>query len=187
MSYQPLITTKRLQLHHIPADGLISLLDEKDDVKAIAGRDFTNPRKELVAHDGPLRWRVPQVKADPSTNKWFVRYIVLTETKEIIGSTSFHGVPDDNGMMEIGIGIDPGFWNHGYATEALRGMWNWVIDQPGVKVLRYTVSPTNLPSVAIITRFGFTYMGEQIDEEDGPESIYEMSVEEFRNKEALRG
>jgi len=111
----------------------------------------------------------------------------LTETKEIIGSTSFHGVPDDNGKMEIGIGIDPGFWNHGYATEALRGMWNWVIDQPGVKVLRYTVSPTNLPSVAIITRFGFTYMGEQIDEEDGPESIYEMSVEEFRNKEALRG
>ena len=180
--HQPLIETPRLELHHIPADGLISLFEEKSDFQAIAGRPFTNPHRVLVAEPGPLAWRVPQVKADPSTNKWFVRFIVLRENGEVVGSTSFHGVPDESGMMEIGIGIEEEFWNRGYAKEALRGMWNWVCDEPNVQTLRYTVSPTNTPSVKIIEGFGFEHIGQQMDEIDGPEDIYEMSVAEFKMK-----
>ncbi|MEN9412319.1 MAG: hypothetical protein RIQ92_756 [Actinomycetota bacterium] len=180
--HQPVIVTPRLELHHIPADGLISLYEEKNDSLAIAGRGFTNPYQNLVADSGPLRWRVPQVKADPATNKWFVRFIVLRDSGEVIGSTSFHGVPDQAGMMEIGIGIEEQFWNNGYAKEALLGMWRWVCGEPGVKVLRYTVSPSNFPSVKIIEGFGFNYLGQQIDEEDGPENIYEMSVDQFMSK-----
>lgn len=180
--YQSLITTPRLELHHIPADGLIALFEEKDDLLAIAGRGFTNPHQILVAESGPLRWRVPQVKADPATNKWFVRFIVLRESGKVIGSTSFHGVPDENGMMEIGLGVEEAYRNQGYAKEALRGMWKWVSGEPGVKTLRYTVSPENLPSVKIIEGYGFEYLGQQIDEEDGPENIYEMSTEEFMKK-----
>jgi RimJ/RimL family protein N-acetyltransferase len=61
-------------------------------------------------------------------------------------------------------------------------MWRWVCGEPGVKVLRYTVSPSNFPSVKIIEGFGFNYLGQQIDEEDGPENIYEMSVDQFMSK-----
>jgi ribosomal-protein-alanine N-acetyltransferase len=180
--HQPLIETERLELHHIPADGLISLFEEKSDEKAIAGRDFSNPHQVLVVEPGPLAWRVPQVKEDPATNQWFVRFIVLKDLKEVIGSTSFHGVPDEVGMVEIGLGIEEEFRNRGFAKESLIGMWRWVCSQPGVKTLRYTVSPTNLPSVKIIEGFGFTYLGQQMDEIDGPENIYEMSVEEFQRQ-----
>jgi ribosomal-protein-alanine N-acetyltransferase len=180
--YEQVIITPRLELHHIPSDGLIALLEEKSDLGAISGRIFTNPYRVLVDDSGPLGWRVPQVKADPSTNKWFVRFIVLKQSLEIIGSTSFHGVPDENGMMEIGIGLDEKFWGKGYAKEALFGMWRWVVTQPGVSMLRYTVSPTNIASVKIIQGFGFTHIGQQIDEEDGPEDIYEMSVQDFKEK-----
>lgn len=179
---QPVILTSRLELHHIPVDGLIALYELKDDLLAIADRDFKNTHQVLIADEGPLAWRVPQVKNDPSTNKWFVRFIILKESREIIGTTSFHGIPDENGMMEIGIGLDEKFWGQGYAKEALLGMWRWVIGEPEVKILRYTVSPTNIASVAIIKSFGFEYKGEQIDEEDGPEDIYEMSTEEFIKK-----
>jgi RimJ/RimL family protein N-acetyltransferase len=48
-----------------------------------------------------------------------------------------------------------------------------------VKTLRYTVSPDNLASIAVINYFGFEYKGQQIDEEDGPENIYEMSARDF--------
>lgn len=180
--YQPIIITERLELHHIPAAGLISLFESKLDQLAIAGRDFTNPHKVLVDDEGPLAWRVPQVKEDPTTNKWFVRFIVLKESHEIIGSTSFHGVPDENGMIEIGIGLEEKFWGNGFAKEALLGMWGWVTEEPGVRVLRYTVSPSNIASVKIIKYFRFTYIGQQLDEIDGPEDIYEMSVAEFREK-----
>jgi RimJ/RimL family protein N-acetyltransferase len=183
--FQPLISTERLDLHHIPSDGLIELFELKSDIKAIAGRAFTNPHLNLIKDPGPLGWRVPQVKADPTTNKWFVRFIVLRESGEIIGSTSFHGVPDSEGMMEIGIGIEEQFWNQGYAKEALRGMWSWVCGEPEVRTLRYTVSPTNIASVKIIEGFGFTHMGQQMDEIDGPEDIYEMSVEDFSKRWGL--
>lgn len=180
--HEALIETPRLEVHHIPVDGLISLYEAKEDSLAIAGRDFSNPHKNLVINPGPLGWRVPQVKADPTTNKWFVRFIVLKENREVIGSISFHGVPDENGMMEIGLGIEEAFRGHGYAKEALLGMWRWVCAQPSVKTLRYTVSPTNIPSVAIIKGFGFNHMGQQMDEIDGPEDIYEMDCSEFMAK-----
>ena len=180
--YEPSISTPRLELHHIPVDGLISLFEEKEDVLAIAGRDFKNPHGQLVIEPGPLGWRVPQVKINPEVNKWFVRFIVLKETREVIGSTSFHSAPDGEGMIEIGLGIEEKFWGQGFAKEALSGMWRWVVDQPGVKTLRYTVSPTNIASIKVIEYFGFARMGQQMDEIDGPEDIYEMSVEDFRKK-----
>ncbi len=177
--YEPALVSERLELHHISAEGIIELFEEKSDVRAIAGRNFTNPHKNLIENSGPLAWRVPQVKADPSRNKWFVRFIVLKEHREVIGSISFHGAPDSKGMIEIGLGIEPAFQGMGYAKESLQAMWLWAVGFPEVKTLRYTVSPDNLPSIAVINYFGFDHKGQQMDDIDGPEDIYEMSAQEF--------
>lgn len=176
------IFTPRLELHHIPADGLISLYEDKDDYLAIAGRDFTNPFKNLITSPGPLAWRVPQVKEDPKKNKWCVRFVVLADSREIIGSISFHGEPDKDGMLEIGLGIEEAFQGRGFAKEALMGMWLWACNNSVVRQLRYTVSPDNLASIKVIEYFGFQFQGQQIDETDGPENIYEESAESFREK-----
>lgn len=176
---EPVILTPRLELHHLSAQAIIELFEKKNDSVALLDRSFTNPHRVLLDSSGPLAWRVPQVKVDPSVNRWFVRYIVLKESQEVIGSTSFHGVPDADGMMEIGLGIEEAFRNKGYAREALAGMWKWVCAYPEVKTLRYTVSPDNLASIAVINYFGFEYKGQQIDEEDGPENIYEKSTKDF--------
>jgi len=177
-----LIETDRLSLHLIEAAELVTLFETPDDLSIYEGKPFSNPHRVLMDDSGPLPWRVPQVKADPSLNIWFVRWIVVKETQEIIGSISFHGAPDSTGMIEIGLGIEPAFQNQGYGFEALMGMWGWVIDQPGVMTLRYTVSATNLASVRLIEKFGFVHIGQQLDEIDGPEEIYEMGSEEFRSR-----
>ena len=179
---EAMIATPRLELHHICVDDLLSLFVFPEDVSIYAGRPYINPHRILMDESGPLRWRVPQVKSDPSVNKWFVRWMVEKETREIVGSTSFHGPPDEKGMMEIGLGVHADFQRRGYATEALTGMWSWVVDQPDVELLRYTVDPNNEASVAVIKKFGFERVGQQIDPEDGPEDIYEMSANEFRRR-----
>ena len=176
------VITARLELHHISVPGLISLFEEKDDHLAIAGRNFTNPHQNLITSPGPLAWRVPQVKENPDVNKWFVRFIVQAASREIIGSTSFHGAPDTSGMIEIGLGIEEAFQRQGFAKEALTGMWLWVCDFPEVKTLRYTVSPSNTASIKVIEYFGFAFMGQQMDEIDGPENIYEESAASFKAK-----
>jgi ribosomal-protein-alanine N-acetyltransferase len=170
-----------LDLHLIPISELLMLHEDPDNPSLLADREFTNPHQELSReHSGPLAWRVPQVKADPTTNVWFIRWIVLRETSEVVGSISFHSPPDDLGMIEIGFGISRECRNNGFGTEALLGMWSWVVTEPGVKTLRYTVSATNQPSMAIISKFGFKHVGQQIDEQDGPEEIFEMSVTDFQ-------
>ena len=168
---QPVISTPRLDLHHLRGDHLIELFEKRSDESALEGAEFSNPYRVLIDFQGPLAWRVPQVIADPSINKWFVRWIVLRETKEIIGSTSFHGAPNGDGMVEIGLGIEPDFQRKGYAKEALMGMWSWAFSHPEVRVLRYTVSPDNAPSIALVKSCGFRYLGQQIDEIDGPEDM----------------
>jgi len=175
-----LIETARLELHHIAANELISLFERPEDPWIFEGKSFTNPHRELMDDSGPLAWRVPQVKLDSDVNKWFVRWIVLKVSREIIGSTSFHGAPDAQGMIEIGLGINQRFHNQGYGFEALAGMWSWVCSYPEVKILRYTVSADNLASIALVNKFGFHHAGRQMDEIDGPEEIYELSVEKFK-------
>ncbi|CAB4752507.1 unannotated protein [freshwater metagenome] len=177
-----LIQTDRLELHHIGAEDLIDLFEKRDDTNALLGKTFSNPLRVLIDFQGPLAWRVPQVKINPEVNKWFVRWAVLRSTQEVIGSSSFHGAPSETGMMEIGLGVETAFQRQGFGREILQGMWGWVVTEPGVKTLRYTVSPTNTASIALINSFGFENIGEQMDEIDGPESIYEMSSDQYRNK-----
>lgn len=180
--HEPVIETSRLELHHISAPELITLFEDRDDAAALVSEDFTNPLRVLIDFQGPLAWRVPQVKADPACNKWFVRWIVLKEKQEIVGSTSFHGAPDSEGILEIGLGIESEYQRQGFAKESLLGMWRWALTFPEVRTFRYTVSPDNAPSIAVIKYFGFEFKGQQIDEIDGAEDIYEMSVADFRAK-----
>ena len=173
------IQTPHLDLFLIPADELIQLFENPENFLLPTHSDYKNTHRVLLDNSGPLRWRVPQVKRDASLNKWFVRFIVLREAKEIIGSISFHGEPDSAGMIEIGVEIVAEYRNNGYASEALQGMWQWASAQQGVKTLRYTVSPRNGPSQRIIEKFGFVHQSVQIDEEDGPENVFEMSAADF--------
>ncbi|MBI3429161.1 MAG: GNAT family N-acetyltransferase [Actinobacteria bacterium] len=182
---QDVIHTPRLDLHHISANDLITLFEEPENLLIYENKPYANPYRVLMDETGPLAWRVPQVKVDPTLIKWFVRWIVLRETGEIIGSASFHSAPNPDGMIEIGLGIHEQFRNRGFARESLKGMWLWVLSHPEVKTLRYTVSPENLLSVRVVQSFGFEYRGQQIDEEDGPEDIYEMSGVEFLTRYAI--
>ena len=180
------IQTDRLDLHHIEADELIDLFEHRDDSRVLTGKGFTNPFRVLIDFQGPLAPRIPQVQRNPSVNKWFVRWVVLRSTQEIIGSTSFHDAPDKNGVIELGLDVETAFQRQGFGKEILQGMWGWAVTEPTVKILRYVVRPTNVASIALISSFGFNLAGEQVVEDNEPANIYEMSAEEYRKKFASR-
>ncbi len=174
-----LIQTKRLELHAVQPHEYELLAEDRGNPALWIDRGFSNPYRHLVDDPGPLPFRIPRIRANPALAKYLLRMVVLRESHEIIGSSGFHDGPDTDGMIEIGLGIEPTSRGQGYAKEALRGMWDWVVSDPLVSTLRYTVSPENAPSQAIIKKFGFHLVGQQIDEIDGPEDIYQMSVGEY--------
>ena len=181
-----LIQRDRLDLHHIEADDLIYIFEKRDDSKVLAGKDFRNPFRVFIDFQGLIAARIPQIRKDPSVNKWFVRWVVLRSTQEIIGATSFHGAPDENGVIEIGLEVESAFHRQGYGKEILQGMWGWVVTEPEVKILRYSVKENNVASIALINSFGFKLMGEQVDENNEVAKVYEMSADEYRKRFASR-
>lgn len=138
---------------------------------------FTNPYKHLVEGPNPLVHRIPRVKQEPTFAE--IGLVIAVTNGEIIGSAGFHNFPDKNGMIEIGFGIVPEKQKLGYGTELLRGMWKEIAKRADVKILRYTVSPENKPSMHIINKMRFELVGEQMDPVDGKELIFELPIEKY--------
>jgi RimJ/RimL family protein N-acetyltransferase len=166
MGQNMMITTKRLNLHTVLPDEYLMLQQDLTHPDLWRERGFTDPLRYFATNPNPLEYRAPRVA-------------VLKQSSIIIASAGFHNAPDAAGMIEIGFGVDKTYQNLGYGQEILHGMWSWVVSDPQVKTLRYTVSPENLVSLHIIKKLNFNLIGEQIDEKDGLELIYELSSENY--------
>jgi RimJ/RimL family protein N-acetyltransferase len=122
---------------------------------------------------GLWRLRAGQVAADPRSGRWIARAAVAEPEGGVVGYAGFHGPPDAAGMAEIGYSVDPAWRRRGYATAMVRELLQRAASEPGVRTVRATISPDNAASLATIAGFGFTHNGEQWDEEDGRELIFD--------------
>jgi RimJ/RimL family protein N-acetyltransferase len=174
------IETNRLYLHTVMPDEYPLLVQNLAHQNLWSNRGFSDRLKYFANNANPIKYRAPRIAANPELAKYLLRIAVLKSEQTIIASAGFHDGPDINGMIEIGFGVDKAYQGKGYGQELLHGMWGWVVHTPEVKTLRYTVSPDNLISQHIIKKLRFNLVGEQIDEEDGLEEIYETSSQDYR-------
>lgn len=118
--------------------------------------------------------RADQLRRRPEEAEWVARVAVVNGTP--VGHGGFHGPPDDRGMVEVAYSVDPQHQRQGHARAVLEEMVARVRSDPRVHVVRATISPDNTASLATIRPLGFHHVGEQWDEEDGRELIFELSV-----------
>lgn len=147
----------------------------RSEAEALGG--FSIPLGWPDAHDARfLRWRREQMMGDTNYEDWLARAIVLRgeAQRPMIGHVGYHGPPVD-GAVEIGYTVFPPHRSKGYATEAALGMMAHAKAQ-GVERIILSIAPGNAPSLAIAQRLGFYRTGEQMDEEDGLEWVFELKV-----------
>ncbi|PFG34301.1 GNAT family N-acetyltransferase [Sanguibacter antarcticus] len=118
--------------------------------------------------------RSAQVRTDPASAGWITRVILDVESGTAVGRAGFHGPPDDLGMLEVGYAVDPAWRRRGYARAALEALLDRAAREPSVSIVRATITPDNLASRALVARYGFVEVGEQWDDEDGLETIFEV-------------
>jgi RimJ/RimL family protein N-acetyltransferase len=121
-------------------------------------------------------YRLKQLETEPEAAAWIARAVVAEPDGVVIGYAGYHGAPDDRGMVEVGYTVDPEHRRQGYATAILTALLERAGAEPAVRVVRASISPDNVASLATITKFGFTQVGEQWDEEDGLELLFERPV-----------
>ena len=120
--------------------------------------------------------RSAQMEADPDVLQWLARAMVLTDQdgrRHAIGTIGFHGPPDDQGRVEVGYRIEPAYRRQGYTRESVQAMFDWAFHEHGIRRFVASVLPTNQASLALIRGFGFAQVGEQMDEVDGLEYVFE--------------
>lgn len=122
------------------------------------------------------RYRSRQVAEDPSSAAWITGAIWDEGRRVAVGRAGFHGPRDGRGMVEVGYAVDPAWRRRGYARAALEAMLDRAAGEPAVRVVRASVGPENVASLALIGQYGFVAVGERWDEEDGLETIYEVGV-----------
>lgn len=143
------------------------------------GFGITNPYRHLIEGPSPLKHRIRRIKTVPEYSEIALLLAIDKSSSEIFGLAGFHDLPDEKGMIEIGFSIVSEKQNQGFGTELLLGIWTMILKRIDVKILRYTVAPDNAPSIHIIEKYGFELVGQQIDEEDGVDLIYEIDRKKF--------
>ena len=73
-----------------------------------------------------------------------------------------------------GYTVVPESRRQGYARAMLAELLRRAAAEPAVRIVRATISPGNAASLATIAGFGFVEAGEQWDEENGLELIFEI-------------
>lgn len=136
------------------------------------------PMTEYLAGDqcrGLWRMRSEQITATPSDAPWLTRFVLVSGGAAPVGLAGFHGPPNEAGMVEIGYRIDPEQRRKGYARQSLETLLTVAGVHPDVQVIRASISPDNHASRALVEGYGFVEVGEQWDDEDGLEIIFEVT------------
>ncbi len=91
---------------------------------------------------------------DPDTpGRWYQVGIFLADGK-LIGDCGFRVKKDESQQAEIGITLAPEFQGHGYATEAVLALLDFLLITLGKHRVWGSVDPRNVASIRLLERIG---------------------------------
>lgn len=171
--------TPNVRVVHLNGRTFKSLL--KGDLAAV---NAVSPVPVTAYFAGPdwrevWQMRSRQVDEDPASAVWVTGVIWDEQRQLAVGRAGYHAPPDASGMVEIGYAIDPAQRRCGYARAALEALLQRAANEPQVRTVRVTISPYNVASYHLASQYGFVEVGEQWDEKDGPEIIYEVAADQL--------
>jgi [ribosomal protein S5]-alanine N-acetyltransferase len=163
-----MLPTARLHLVPFHPEHLLTLVDEPASFEAAFGAPAADGlRSFFVSGDVSAAW-LGQLRSASEPDPWrFGFAVVHRETRQVIGSGSFKGPPDAEGVVEIAYAIVPAFEGQGYATEVAGALVAFALAHP-VSVVRAHTLPERNASTRVLSKCGFAFVGEVEDPDDGP-------------------
>lgn len=109
-----------------------------------------------------------RVRASHSADPWTHGFaIVDLASGTVIGACGYKGPPTLEGVVEIAYGVDSAYQGRGYATEAARALVTHAFGSGEVRLVLAHTWPGPNASTGVLTKCGFTWVGEVVDPEDG--------------------
>lgn len=153
MAYPEQLETARLQLHRFRPEDLAELQRVQGDPR-IGEEQF------------PMRFRTPEMVErflGTALAHWerygFGHWLIRLDGEAIGRAGLAHADLDGRDVIEVGWFLSPDHWGRGYATEASRAAIDAGFTHLGLPEILAWTMPTNVPSQAVMRRFGFQEIG----------------------------
>ncbi len=101
----------------------------------------------------------------PEQWEWYAIWMIELKDGTHIGDLCFKGLSEE-GITEIGYGIEEDYQRCGYATEAVSALTDWAFKQPGVTCVTAETEERNTASQRVLDKAGFMPTGKT--GEEGP-------------------
>ncbi|MFF5260370.1 GNAT family N-acetyltransferase [Actinomadura viridis] len=121
------------------------------------------------------RYRVALRATAPDQPQGRVWAVVSEPDGEVVGHGGFQTPASDQGTIEISYSVAPAARRRGWGKAIATELLHRAADE-GARTVRAAVSPDNTASLAIISAIGFHRTGEQWDEKDGRELVFERPI-----------
>jgi ribosomal-protein-alanine N-acetyltransferase len=101
-------------------------------------------------------------RVDPAEHAWYTYWLIIVEDRLCgAGLAGFKGLPDDQGTIEIGYGIDPAYRNRGYMTEAVKALIAWAFQDTRCRaVIAPDTKRWNVASNRVLEKVGMRVYNE---------------------------
>jgi RimJ/RimL family protein N-acetyltransferase len=179
MANSSIISSERLDLIPLtPAFLAASLQGESTTAESLLGLSIP---AEWFQEQTLMKLRLAQLQQNSTLQPWLLRAIALRHQPLMVGHIGFHTQPGAEylrdlapGGVEYGYTVFSAFRRQGFAREACGALMQWAYQEHQVTRFVVSIRPDNIPSRRLAERFGFKQIGSHMDEEDGPEDIYEL-------------
>ena len=109
-----------------------------------------------------------RIRTSSEADPWLHGFRMLERSsRQAVGFCGYKGPPDTASVVEISYGVAPEHQGRGYATEAARALADYAFASGQVRVVCAHTLPQESASTSVLTKCGFTRVGEVIDPEDG--------------------
>jgi RimJ/RimL family protein N-acetyltransferase len=144
------VTTQRLRLDALQPADAEALFGYRGDP---AVSRFQGWRPASVAEAATFIERQAGASVD-TPGSWFQRAIRLREDGTLIGDIGIHLPAEAEGSVEFGISIAPEHQGRGYASEAVRAVFELLFGPLGRHRIHASVDPRNLACLALLRSLG---------------------------------
>lgn len=158
------LETERLILIPLTYDQVRKYLVNDNSLETDLGVEY-QPRAISPELKEALEQTLLPMLADPTKNFLFCTLwtILLKAENRMVGDLCITGEPNEEGQIEIGYGTHAADRGRGYMKEAVGGLINWALGQPGVQSIFASTEKTNAPSRQILQKNRFKLVGETGD------------------------
>lgn len=148
------LESERLKLLPLTAENLTLSLEDYEKMQTDLGLSITE-----AALDEELKYamkvRLKKVLEDEQNYLWLTNWaIVNTEKNQIVGFIMLKGLPNENGEVIVGYGIDNVYRRNGYATEALKMLTKWIFENPRALFVIADTEKDNIASHKVLKNAG---------------------------------